>query len=211
MHWRKKRLIGSRLYAITNIDKENKDLIKQVEGAFRGGIDILQLRSKRLPDRELVCLGHKLKRIAHKYEKLLIVNDRCDIALLIGADGVHLGQDDLTIGEARRILRDKAILIGRSTHSLYQAIRAQKEGADYIGVGPIFGTPTKPDYKPVGLGLITKVRRAVRIPFFAIGGVDETTIDRVTKAGAHRVAVVRAIFGKPSAKRAARELKKKLL
>ncbi|MDD5084992.1 MAG: thiamine phosphate synthase [Candidatus Omnitrophica bacterium] len=211
MHWRKKRLIGSRLYAITDIREGDKGLVKQVEGAFRGGVDILQLRSKHLSDRKLIQLGRKLKRIAHKHGGLLIVNDRCDLALLIGADGVHLGQDDLTVREARRILRDKTILIGRSTHSLREALCAEKDGADYIGTGPIFGTPTKPDYKPVGLGLIGKVKRAVRIPFFAIGGVDETTINKVLKAGASRVAVVRAIFGKPSAERAAQGLKKRFL
>ena len=123
----------------------------------------------------------------------------------------HLGQDDLPIAEARRIWRGRRLILGKSTHSLAQARRAEREGADYIGVGPVFRTPTKPGYAPVGLKLVRQVSRSVRIPFVAIGGIDASNVARVLRAGAKRVAVVRAVFGARDTFAASKELKKVLV
>jgi thiamine-phosphate pyrophosphorylase len=132
-----------------------------------------------------------------------VVNDRIAIALLCGADAVHLGQEDLPLRRARSWVGRK-LLIGRSTHSLAQARQAQREGADYVGVGPVFSTPTKPDYRPAGLSLLGQVQRALRIPWVAIGGIDLKTLPAVLSAGASRVAVVRAVCQAADPQRAAR-------
>ena len=122
-----------------------------------------------------------------------------------GADGVHLGQDDASYAEARAEL-GPAALIGRSTHSPEQALAAEKEGFDYIGVGPVFGTPTKPDYVPVGLDLVRFAAKNVKVPFVAIGGIDASNVFQVRQAGARAVAVVRAVMASQDPERTAREL-----
>jgi len=136
---------------------------------------------------------------------LFIVNDRLDIALAAGADGVHLGQDDLP-PDAARAVAGRRLIIGVSPPSLEQALAAEEAGADYIGVGPVFPTATKPDYPAVGLELVRKVAERVRIPFVAIGGIDRTNAAAVVAAGARRLAVVRAVFGAPDIKEAAASL-----
>lgn len=199
-----------RLYVI--IDKKaamGRDLVRIAEEAVAGGADVIQLRDKGSEARELVEAGRAIRKAVGKDKAVFIVNDRPDIALAVGADGVHLGQDDLPVAYARSILgKDK--IIGLSTHSLEQASGAQNSGADYIGVGPVFSTPTKPGYKAVGLGLIEKVREMNGIPFVAIGGIDESNIDDVIAAGGSRVAVVRAVCGAEDVIGAAKRLKDKL-
>jgi thiamine-phosphate pyrophosphorylase len=170
-------------------------------------VDVIQLRSKKLSDRPLYELGREIKELAEKHKKLFIVDDRVDLAKAVDADGVHLGQEDLPIREARKIWGKSGKIIGYSTHSLEQALRAEREGADYIGVGPIFSTPTKPDYPAVGLKLIQKVKRRISIPFVAIGGIDESNVREVLAQGATRVACVRAIFGYDNTYSAAKRLK----
>ena len=122
-----------------------------------------------------------------------ILNDHPELVSEMGADGIHVGQDDLSVAEARAQAGAGA-LVGKSTHSLEQAIAAEKEGADYIGVGPVFATPTKPDYVPVGPALIGQVRAAVRVPQFCIGGINEQTLGEVLDAGARRVVIVSALL-----------------
>lgn len=202
-----------RLYVI--IDKKaclrlkGRDLAYIAEEAVAGGADVIQLRDKESEARELVEAGRAIRKAVGKDKAVFIVNDRPDIALAVGADGVHLGQDDLPVAYARSILgKDK--IIGLSTHSLEQASGAQNSGADYIGVGPVFSTPTKPGYKAVGLGLIEKVKEMNGIPFVAIGGIDESNIDDVIAAGGLRVAVVRAVCGAEDVRSAAKRLKDKL-
>lgn len=177
--------------------------------AIAGGADVIQLRDKQANAKELVKVGRTIRSLTYRKKVLFIINDRPDIAKAVGADGVHLGQDDLPIDVARSILGRKKI-IGLSTHSVLQAREAQKSGADYIGVGPIFATPTKPEYKAVGVDLIKKVRNKIRIPFVAIGGIDESNIDEILDAGAISVAVVRAVCGAKDIKGAAKYLKEKL-
>ena len=178
--------------------------------AIRGGADVLQLRAKSAPARALMDDAARLLRLTRRAGVPLIINDRADVARAVGADGVHVGQDDVPVSDARSLLGPRAI-IGKSTHSLEQALAAQAEGADYIGFGPIFPTPTKPEYGSVGLALIGEVRRRVRIPVVCIGGIDAAHLGEVLQAGAERVAVVRAICSATDPESAARILKEAIV
>lgn len=199
-----------KLYVI--VDRKTcgeRSAIYVVKEAIAGGADAIQLRDKNATAKELIKVARAIRRLTRKAKVLFIINDRPDIAKAVDADGVHLGQDDSPIKVARSILgRNK--IIGLSTHSLSQAKEAQKSGADYISVGPIFATPTKPEYKAVGLDLIKKVKRVIKIPFVAIGGIDASNIGDVIKEGATRVAVVRAVCGADDIRRAAKYLKERL-
>src|SRR3989338_329630 len=206
MTWKNRLLRNFRLYAVTDLKRGDAQFLKKAEDALKGGADVLQLRSKVLTDAELVDAGRGLRALTRKLKKLFIVNDRADIARVLDADGVHLGQDDLPVSLARKILKPGAI-IGKSTHSLEQALAAQKEEIDYMGVGPVFSTPTKPAYKPVGLELVKQVASRARIPFVAIGGIGADNIEEVLECGAARVSVVRALWESPDAFRAAQNLK----
>ena len=212
MDWKKKVFDDFRLYAVTDIGTESPDVLKGIEAAYRGGADIVQLRSKVLADAALMRLGLRIKKIAEKNRKLFFVNDRMDLALAIGADGVHLGQEDMPVRVARKLARQAGlkIWVGKSTHSLKQALVAVSEGADYIGVGPVFATSTKPHVKSVGLLFIKQAAMKIRIPWVAIGGIDLGNIRDVAAAGAVRVAVVRAIFAAQDPESAARKLKHQL-
>lgn len=199
-----------KLYVI--IDRKTcgeRDIVYVAKEAVAGGADAIQLRDKETSARELIKCGLAIRKLTRKARVLFVINDRPDIARAVDADGVHLGQDDLPIEVARSILgRNK--IIGLSTHSLMQAKEAQKNGADYIGVGPIYATPTKPEYNAVGTDLIKKVKDAIKIPFVAIGGIDSSNIDEVLAAGATRIAVVRAVCGAENIRSAARYLKERL-
>jgi len=207
---KKNSFAKARLYAITDIKAHDPSIFKKVDEALKGGADILQLRSKTLLDGEFLRIGKRLQTIARKRRKLFIINDRPHIARLLKADGLHLGQGDLAISEAREIVGPKMI-IGKSTHSLKQALDAVKEGADYIGVGPVFKTPTKPHYGAVGLKLVRQVSRRVQIPFVAIGGIDETNVRQVLASGAGCIAVVRAVFAAKDPFKSSRGLKEIVL
>ena len=174
--------------------------------AIRGGADVIQWRDKSATSRSLLETARRLLTITRPAGIPLIINDRVDVARAAQADGVHLGQDDLPLHEAREIL-GAGRLIGQSTHSLDQAIRAEQEGADYIGVGPIFATPTKPDYPRVGLSLIREVTSRVRVPCVCIGGIDAENAPQVAESGAQRIAVVRAVCAAADPEAAARRLK----
>lgn len=203
MNWKKKVFENFRLYAVTDLREEDPQIFEKVKAAYRGGADMVQLRSKNLSDRALYEIGLRFRKIADRFRKLFFVNDRVDLALAVGADGVHLGQEDLSMEGVRKIYPRGDIFIGKSTHSLAQALQAQKEGADYIGVGPVFKTPTKPNYQPVGLELIRQVNKRVCIPFVCIGGIDPANIGEVLQAGGTRVAAVRAVFDAPNVYKAA--------
>ena len=162
--------------------------------AIRGGADVIQLRDKHATGRSLLEAARRLLDITRPAHIPLIINDRADIAHAAQADGVHLGQADLPLKAAREILGPERI-IGRSTHSLEQAIAAEQDGADYIGVGPIFSTPTKPDYQSVGIDLIREVASRIRIPYVCIGGINTGNAPQLRAAGARCLAVVRAVCG----------------
>ena len=204
------RFKDARLYAITDLSSEDPAVFKKIESAYAGGVDIVQLRCKNLDDVALLQLARQIRAIADREEKIFMMNDRPDLAIACGADGVHLGQGDLSLAAARELARKSGrhLWVGKSTHSLDQALQAVDEGADYIGVGPIYKTPTKPDYQAVGLELIREVKNKVKIPFFAIGGINTSNLTSVLDAGARRIAVVRAVFGSDSVQNSAATLRR---
>ena len=212
MNWKKSLFANFRLYAVTDLKTADPDILEKIDAAYRGGADIVQLRSKTLTDRELLSLAKKARALADRRRKLFFMNDRVDLALAAGADGVHLGQEDFPVEEALQLCRRAGakLFIGKSTHSLEQARTAVCEKVDYIGVGPVFETPTKPGRAPVGLELVRQIHRKVKIPFVAIGGIDPTNIDRVLAAGADRIAVVRAVFAAADVCAATGKLRKKI-
>jgi thiamine-phosphate pyrophosphorylase len=182
------------LYAILDLGYvESSAALKMAEELLSGGIDLLQLRAKNLPSTEIEKLATQLHQITTRHGVPLIINDHPEIARNVRAEGVHLGQDDLPIADARRLVGAECA-VGKSTHSLDQAIRAFYEGADYIGFGPLFATPTKPDYPPIGLDEIGKVHEAIRIPIFCIGGIKLDNLPKVIEAGARRVVIVSGLL-----------------
>ena len=180
-----------------------------VAQAIEGGADVIQLRDKNATDKELVKTAKILLEVTRRRNVPLIINDRPQVAKELGAQGVHLGQEDGPLDAARALLGDEAI-IGRSTHSPEQALRAQEEGFDYIGVGPVFATPTKPEYTPVGLELVRFAAKNIKIPFVAIGGIDLSNVGMVREAGATTVAVVRALMASEDPKVTAEQIIDKL-
>jgi thiamine-phosphate pyrophosphorylase len=186
-----------RLYLIT---PTRPDLGDFLEAAIRGGVDIVQVREQELSDRDLLAVLHEAREITRRREVPLVVNDRPDLALLCGAEFVHVGQDDIPVEEARRF----GIGVGLSTHAEAEIDAA---AADYIGVGPVYPTPTKEGRPAVGLELVTYAAKRARTPWFAIGGIDESNAEEVVAAGATRIAVVRAIGDAVDPERAARKLR----
>lgn len=207
MNSKKEYLKNSRLYAVTDLKENAPQILQQVERALQGGVDIVQLRAKTLSARSLLEIGKKMRQLTRKLGKLLIVNDRVDLMLALEADGVHLGQEDIPIEAARKMIGTSGPIIGCSTHNLEQAVSAESKGADYIGFGPIFETPTKPTYRAVGLEAIPEVVKKIKIPIVFIGGIDRSNITQVVERGAKCVAVVRAVFSAPDPFENACELK----
>jgi thiamine-phosphate pyrophosphorylase len=191
----------ARLYLIVGARPE------VVEAALRGGVDVVQLRVKDVPDDELMDAARELRSLCSAHGALFVVNDSPELAVRAGADGVHVGQDDISVAEARRIVGPDR-LVGLSTHSPEQIAAAA--GADYIGVGPVFATPTKPGRAAVGVELVREAARSARVPWFAIGGIDERNVGEVLADGATRIAVVRAIADAPDPEVAARSLAARL-
>jgi thiamine-phosphate pyrophosphorylase len=187
---RQQRLLRSRLYLVT---APTENLIATVEAALQGGLTLVQYRDKEADDETRLANARQLKELCHHYGALFIVNDRVDLAVAVSADGVHLGQQDLPIVLARQLLGAQG-LIGRSTHCPDDLHRAIQEGADYIGVGPVYETPTKAGRAAAGLEYVRYAAEHATVPWFAIGGIDATNLATVQEAGADRVAVVRAIM-----------------
>jgi thiamine-phosphate pyrophosphorylase len=187
----------SRLYLVT---PARPDLAGFLEAAVRGGVDLVQLRERGLPDGALLRALEEAREITRRLGVPLVVNDRPDLAVLVGADGVHVGQDDLPVEAARRF----GLPVGLSTHSEAELARAR---ADYVAVGPVYATPTKEGRPAVGLGLVRHAAAHAPEPWFAIGGIDETNVGDVVAAGARRIAVVRAIGDADDPERAAAALR----
>ena len=203
-------LSRSRLYGILDLGYvQIRESQKMMEAMIAGGVDLIQLRAKDHASEEIAEIAADLHRIAAGRDVPFIINDHPDIARTVSAEGVHLGQDDMPIAEARKIAGANC-MVGKSTHSVDQAIRAFYEGADYIGFGPIFATPTKPDYLPVGLSEIQKVHDAVRIPIFCIGGIKLENLLEVIEAGARRVVIVSGLLQAPNPAEYARSAKQML-
>ncbi len=168
------------------------DALPLVEAAINGGVRVVQLRDKLTDKGALYRVAMDLRRMTTAAGAMLIINDHVDLAMAVSADGVHIGQGDLPIEAVRAILPSQ-FLIGVSTHTRDQAMDAVVRGADYIGCGPLFATPTKAHYQPVGLELLSWAVQNIRVPVVAIGGINMENIDRVKKAGAQNVAMVRAL------------------
>ncbi|MBM4443959.1 MAG: thiamine phosphate synthase [Chloroflexi bacterium] len=173
--------------------------------AIKGGARVIQFRDKHSARVRLLYVARWLKELCAEKGALFIVNDHLDIALAVGADGLHLGQDDLPVGEARRML-PMDTLIGCSVTGVAQALRAQASGADYIGIGAIYRTPSKKESRPVGLAALKRVRARVSLPVIAIGGINHGNVKEVIKAGADGVAVISAVLGADDIERATRRL-----
>ncbi len=175
----------------------------------RHGVGMFQLRDKLHSKQKVLDSALKLAGILDRDKALFIVNDYPDIAALCGADGVHLGQDDLGLKQARMLLGEDKI-IGVSCHSLAQARQAQEAGADYIGIGPVYPTVTKPGCRAIGVSLLRRLKGKINIPCFAIGGIDEGNIGQLIQAGVSRAAVCRSVLEAPDPSKAAAALFRKL-
>lgn len=186
--------LPSKLYAITDRDLSNYSHEEIVERLLAAGVRLMQLRDKEATPREILDAARRCLKLTRPAGAMLIINDRPDIALAAEADGVHLGQDDLRIGEARELLGRESI-IGLSTHSLEQFHQALKTSANYIALGPIYSTQTKPDADPVvGLDLLREARLLTTRPIVAIGGITLERAPEVIAAGADAVAVISALY-----------------
>lgn len=207
---KKEKLKQARLYVILGgsspAGRPAEDIARE---AVLGGADVIQLRMKAVPTLELVRRAKSVGKAVRELGALFIVNDDAVAAVDSGADGVHVGQDDMSINETRRIIGPDR-LIGKSTHSPEQAFAASREDVDYLGFGPLFSTPTKPDYRAIGPEQIRSVLGALSVPFFAIGGIDLHTAPRVLAFGAERIAVVRAVQDAADVRAASAAFKKLL-
>ena len=191
-HW------NLRLYLITDeyCLPPGRNLFDAVEEALQAGVTLVQYREKNGQGKGMLEKARKLIALCHKYNVPLLVNDRLDIAILSGADGVHLGLDDIPVAEARR-LAGEDFLIGATAHNVEEALAAEKAGADYLGCGAVFATHTKKDTVPLGLDGLQAIRQAVRIPIAGIAGITLDNYRLVLGTGANGIAVVSAILGAP--------------
>lgn len=187
MNDRRERLERACLYLVC--DDRPDDFLDR---ALRGGVDIVQLRMKSGSDADILAAASRFGALCARHGALLVINDRPDLAVLAGADGVHVGQDDTPVATAREIVGSDR-LVGLSTHSPAQVDAAQRAGVEYIGVGPVHATPTKPGRAAVGLDLVRYAAEHSGLPFFAIGGIAADNVATVRRAGATRIAVVRAL------------------
>lgn len=200
------------LYVLTDVTlapgRSHADIVR---GALAGGADAVQIRDKGSTAANLGRVVAECQPMARKFGAALFVNDRVDVALIFGADGAHVGQEDLPARAARRLLKPPALL-GVSAGTLEEAKRAVRDGADYVGVGPIFATATKPDAgTPIGPEGLAAIVRAVAVPVVAIGGIDHENVVAVGAAGAAGAAVVSAVVTAPDMAAAARALKQRFL
>jgi thiamine-phosphate pyrophosphorylase len=190
------KLRSARLYAILDTTYvETSQLAKVAAAMINAGVDIIQLRAKKLPADDIRKHANILCPLIHAAGIPFIINDHPAIAGEIGAAGVHVGQDDMSVEEARQLAGRPDAIIGKSTHSIAQATAAMSESPDYIGYGPLYANQTKPDYTPVGLHDIQAVRQVSTVPVFCIGGIKEHNLDHVLEAGAQRIVIVSELLG----------------
>lgn len=191
MDWNGEKLL---LYAVTDRTWAKKQtLLEQVESALKGGVTCVQLREKEMEEKELLEEALTIGELCRSYQVPFLINDRVDIALKCNADGVHLGQKDMSISEARKLL-GKEKIIGATAKTIEQAKKAEAEGADYLGVGAVFGSTTKKDAIPISKEQLKKIADSVRIPVVAIGGINKGNIAKLCGTGIYGVAVVSGIF-----------------
>lgn len=206
-----KSIQDARLYGIVDLGYVTAENVgPMTDQLCLGGVDVLQLRAKKLTPQEIERLARLMLPITRSHGVPLVINDHLEVAAAIGSEGVHVGQDDDAVARARAVV-GPGCFVGKSTHSLAQAVAAQAEGADYIGFGPLYATGTKPDYVPIGLNDITEVHRRVTLPIFCIGGVNAGRLDEIITAGARRVVVVSAFLLAGNVNAEVRALKARLL
>ena len=204
-------LSGCRLYGILDLSYvAAADIDRVARLMIGGGVDVLQLRAKQQRIDQIATIAAELHGITRPRGVPLVINDHPGIAREVGAEGVHVGQDDLSVREARQ-LAGRDCFVGKSTHSPEQAFSAADEGADYIGFGPLFATPTKPDYTPIGVDDIREVHARLKIPVFCIGGIKLNNLPRVIAAGARRVVIVSGLLLADDVAEYARSAKKLLM
>ena len=202
-----RNLSDCRLYGILDLGYVGiDDAERATKSMIDGDVDLIQLRAKEHSVEEIVDLAGKLHEVTSAAGVPLIVNDHAEIAAKVPVEGVHLGQDDDSLAHARK-KAGRHVLVGKSTHSLEQAVEAEREGADYVGFGPIFATPTKPDYQPIGLTGIKRVHNEITVPTFCIGGIKIDNLGQVIAAGARRVAIVSGLLKAPNIAKYARACK----
>lgn len=206
-----KNKIDFSVYLVTDRNAlKGKDLLASLEEAMAGGVGIVQLREKDMSSLEFYNMAIKVKELTDRHDVPLIINDRIDIALTVGAAGVHLGQKDIPMAEARKILGDEKI-IGISARTIEEAKLAEVQGASYLGVGAMFPTNTKEDTVSVSFELLKEIKRSVNIPVVGIGGINLENIEKLEGTGIDGVAVVSAILSANDVKKAAQDLKKNLV
>lgn len=200
--------VDFKLYLITdrNFFRDLPSFFVAIEEALKGGLKALQLREKDLETRELLKLAFRLREMTSRYGARLFVNDRVDVALAAGADGVHLGENGMPAFAARKVA-GKRMLIGVSTHGVRRAMEAEKEGADFVTLGPVFETPSKVRYgKPLGLDVLRKAADVLSVPIFAIGGISGERVEEVMRAGSRGVALISAVLASKAIKKETEEL-----
>ena len=207
---KKERLSSLRLYVLISSNITSMPVIDAAKLVIKGGADAIQMREKDMDDGAFLTLAGELRELTSRAGIIFIVNDRLIIAKEVDADGVHLGQYDVSVHDARNILGEEKI-IGVSTHRIEQARKAVFDGADYISAGPVYSTKTKPHEPVAGLGYISEVASEIEIPFFAIGSITIKNLEDVWRAGASRVAVCSAIIGARDIAKSTRIFKDKLL
>ena len=196
-----------RLYAVTDRAWVGRQTLpEQVEAALKGGATCVQLREKELDGTALLEEAKVLAALCRRYGVPLIINDNVEVALAAGADGVHVGQDDLTVEQVRRLAGDR-LIVGVSAHSVEQALAAQAGGADYLGVGAVFATATKSDAHVLPRETLAEICRAVDIPVVAIGGIGEDNLLQLAGTGVDGAALVSAIFSAPDVEGQCRKLR----
>jgi thiamine-phosphate pyrophosphorylase len=206
---RRERLRRARLYLVLGATPSRGSLPDLVRAAAAGGVDVVQLREKMLADDELAAVAHATQALCRRLDVLFVVNDRAGVAAEVGADGVHVGQDDLPPAQVRELVGADTI-VGLSTHAPEEIDAVDPALVDYIGVGPVHETPTKPARPAVGPELVRYAAEHARVPYFAIGGLNVANLDEVTAAGARRVCVLRAVADAEDPEAAARELAERL-
>jgi thiamine-phosphate pyrophosphorylase len=200
------RLAGARVYVLIDGRSSLSQFQQLVEQLIAGGADALQLRDKTMPDRELLERAHTLREMTRRHQVLFIMNDRVDLAVLAHADGVHVGQEEIAVKDARVILGATG-LVGVSTHNIEQARQAVLDGANYVGCGPTFPSATKEFTQFPGLEFLRQVSGEIRLPAFAIGGIDTARVEQVCAAGFGRVAVSHSVINATDPAEALRQLK----
>jgi len=193
-----------KLYVIT--DRRLRPEVESVKEALEGGATSIQLRIKNASTREMIEIGKEIRKLTEEYDALYFVDDRLDVALATNADGVQLGPEDMPISIAKEIAPN--LIIGASVYSLEEALQAEKEGADYLGAGSVFPTPTKKDVKVIGIDGLKRIVESVKIPVVAIGGINHENVREVLKAGVDGIAVISAIMGAENVREATKRMRK---